>query len=100
MEESLAENEKKQRAEKLVCCVNTDMVKDASFTWNDLRNWNITSALFINVRFLFELLVSKKSEQYVAKAVRINSPNCSLVRVARGSGGIRPVCKNVFLEFY
>jgi len=49
---------------------------------------------------LFELLVSKKSEQYVAKAVRINSPNCSLVRVARGSGGIRPVCKNVFLEFY
>jgi len=35
MEESFAENQKRQRAAELVCSVNRNTVKNASFTVND-----------------------------------------------------------------
>jgi len=37
MEESFAENQKHQRAAKPVCYVNTNTVKNASFTLNDVQ---------------------------------------------------------------
>jgi len=37
MEESFAENQKHQRAAKAVCGVNTNTVKNASFTLNDVQ---------------------------------------------------------------
>jgi len=36
MEESFAENHKHQRAAKPVCSVNTNTIKNASFTLNDI----------------------------------------------------------------
>jgi len=37
MEESLAENQKHQRAAEPVCSVRTNTVKNASFTLNDVQ---------------------------------------------------------------
>jgi len=37
MEESLAENQNHRRAAKQVCSVNTNTVKNASFTSNDVQ---------------------------------------------------------------
>jgi len=37
MEESFAENRKRQRVAKPVCSVNTHTVKNTSFTLNDLQ---------------------------------------------------------------
>jgi len=37
MEQSFADNKEHQRAAKPVCCVNTNTVKDASFTLNDVQ---------------------------------------------------------------
>jgi len=37
MEQSFVENQKRQRAAKPVCSVNTNTVKNASFTLNDVQ---------------------------------------------------------------
>jgi len=37
MEESFAENQKQRRAAKPVCSVNTNTVRNASFTLNDVQ---------------------------------------------------------------
>jgi len=37
MEESFAENEKHQRVAKSVCSVNTNTIKNTSFTLNDVQ---------------------------------------------------------------
>jgi len=37
MEESFAENQKHQQAAKTFCSVNTNTVKNASFTLNDVQ---------------------------------------------------------------
>jgi len=37
MEESFPENQKHQRAAKLVCSANTNTVKNASFALNDIQ---------------------------------------------------------------
>jgi len=37
MEESFAENQKHQRAAKPICSVNTNAVKNASFTLSDVQ---------------------------------------------------------------
>jgi len=37
MDDSFAENQKRQQAAKTVCSVNTDTVKNASFTLNDVQ---------------------------------------------------------------
>jgi len=48
MKKILAENQKQQRAAKPVCNINTNTVKNASFTLNDA---------IVNIKFLFDFLV-------------------------------------------
>jgi len=48
MERILAENQNQQRAAKPFCNINTNTVKNASFTLNDV---------IVNIKFLFDFLV-------------------------------------------
>jgi len=48
MEKILAENQNQQRAAKPLCNTNTNTIKNASFTLNDV---------IVNIKFLFDFLV-------------------------------------------
>jgi len=75
MEESFEENQKHRRAAKPVCSVNTNTVKNASFT----LKWYI---VIVNMKFLCDFLVPENLDNTLLD-VRINSPKCSFFRVAQ-----------------
>ena len=72
---------------KIKFVASTDSVNIMQVFLNIIcSNWNLTNAMFTNIRFLFDMLVSehRKSGQYVAKAVRINSPRVHLLGLHGG----------------
>jgi len=79
IEESFAESQKRRRAAKSICSVNTNSAKMQVLHKMTYSNWNATNALFISTRFLFDLLVSENLDDTVLKLCE----ECSFVRVAR-----------------
>jgi len=69
MEESFAENQKHQRAAKPVCCVNTNTVKNASFTLNDVRT------VIVSMKFLFDFLVPENLDSMLLKLCKLILPS-------------------------
>jgi len=75
MKESVAENQKHRRAAKPLCSVNTNTVKNASFT----LEWCV---VIVIIKFLFDFLVPENLDSTLLD-VRINSPKCSFFRVTQ-----------------
>jgi len=67
MEESIAENPKHQRAAKLVCSVNTNTVKNAGFTWNDVQQ--------LLVWFLLDFLLPENLDSMLLKLCELILPS-------------------------
>jgi len=61
MEKILAENQNQQRAAKPFCNINTNTVKNASFTLNDV-------IVNTGIKFLFDFLVPKMSTVHFSRA--------------------------------